>query len=60
VPIPFAVGVPGSRVLPGHSYAAQARIEYEGKLRWITTWHYPVLTRGGGTTVELQVDPVAD
>ena len=52
--------LPASRVQPTHSYAIQARIEYEGKLRWLTNQHYPVLTRGGGNTVELRVAPVAD
>jgi putative lipoprotein len=60
VPIPFAIVVPASRVAANHSYAAQARIEYDGKLRWITTQRYPVLTRGAGNTAELRVDPVAD
>ena len=60
VPIPFEIAVPAARVAASHSYAAQARIEYDGKLRWITTQSYPVLTRGAGNTVELRVDPVAD
>ncbi len=60
VPIPFEVSVPAPRVQASHSYAVQARIEYEGKLRWITTRHYPVLTRGAGNTADLRVDPVSD
>ena len=34
VPIPFEIAVPAARVAANHSYAAQARIEYDGKLRW--------------------------
>jgi uncharacterized lipoprotein YbaY len=60
VTVPFEIAVPAARVAANHSYAAQARIEYDGKLRWITTQSYPVLTRGAGNTVELRVDPVAD
>jgi uncharacterized lipoprotein YbaY len=60
VTVPFEIAVPAARVAANHSYAAQARIGYDGKLRWITTQSYPVLTRGAGNTVELRVDPVAD
>jgi putative lipoprotein len=60
VPIPFEIALPTARIQANHSYAAQARIEYDGKLRWITNRHFPVLTRGAGNQIALRVDPVTD
>lgn len=53
-PYVATLGVPRSAVDPRHSYAARAEIrDPAGALRFVTDTRYPVLTQGGGTTVEI-------
>jgi len=58
VPIPFTITYDPKQVIPIHTYVVQARIEVDGKLRWISTTGYPVITRGRPSTVDVQVSPV--
>lgn len=44
VPVPFQLNYDDSRILPGHSYALQARITLDGQLLFTTALHHPVLT----------------
>ena len=52
-PIPFEIRYDSSRVDPSRRYAVRARIVVEGKPFFITDQHYPVLTGGEGSEVEL-------
>ena len=47
VPIPFELTYDPAGIDPKHTYAVAARITVDGKLRWINTQRYPVLTGGG-------------
>ncbi|NJK37440.1 MAG: hypothetical protein HC825_03525 [Oscillatoriales cyanobacterium RM1_1_9] len=59
VPIPFTLSYNPANIDPRHRYAVQARILFEGQLRWISTTSYLVLTQGNPSTIEVVVDPVA-
>jgi len=59
VPFPFELTYDPAGIDPGHTYAVAARITVDGKLRWINTQHYGVLTRGAPVTdVEIVVESV--
>ena len=58
VPIPFELQYDPDKIDPRMTYAVQARIEQDGKLLFISTQVFPVITRGKSTTVEVKVDPV--
>ena len=58
VPIPFSLSYDPKRIVPLHSYAVQARIEVDGKLKFINTTSNPVITNGRPTTVDVRVSPV--
>ena len=53
--VPFAFEIPfdPARIEANHSYAVQARIEQDGKLRFISDRHYAVITRGAPTHVDI-------
>lgn len=58
IPIPFALPFDPEEIDPRFTYAVQARIEAGGRLRFISTQVYPVITRGHPNRVEVRVDPV--
>ena len=58
VPIPFSLSYDPNKIIKSHSYAVQARIEVDGKLRFISTTSNPVITNGKPTTVDVRVSPV--
>lgn len=58
VPIPFSLSYDPKKIIKLHSYAVQARIEVDGKLRFINTTSNPVITNGKPTTVDIRVSPV--
>jgi uncharacterized lipoprotein YbaY len=59
VPFPFKLTYDPAGIDPGHTYYVAARITVDGKLRWINTQSYPVLTRGNPLTdVEIVVESV--
>lgn len=58
VPVPFSLSYDPKKIIKLHSYAVQARIEVDGKLRFINTAPYPVITNGKPTTVDIRVSPV--
>jgi putative lipoprotein len=53
--VPFAFEIPfdPASIEANHSYAVQARIEKDGKLRFISDRHYAVITRGAPTHVDM-------
>ena len=53
--VPFAFEIPfdPARIEANYSYAVQARIEKDGKLRFISDRHYAVITRGAPTHVDI-------
>jgi putative lipoprotein len=57
-PIPFELAYDPDAIVPSHSYAVQARIEWEGRLLFINDRHYCAITRGCPTTLEVAVVPV--
>ena len=59
VPFPYELAYDPAGIDPGHTYAVAARITVDGKLRWINTQHFGVLTRGAPVTdVEILVESV--
>jgi len=58
VPIPFELRYDPDKIGPRYTYAVQARIEQGGKLLFISTQVFPVITRGNPNHVEIRVDPV--
>lgn len=58
VPIPFALTYDATQIISSHTYAIQARILVEERLRFISTTAYLVITQGRPLTVEVIVQPV--
>jgi uncharacterized lipoprotein YbaY len=59
VPIPFTLTYEPATLQPQARYAVSARITEDGKLTWISTRIYPVLTPGAPTGgIEIVVEPV--
>lgn len=56
-PIAFSIDVDPKRIDERHRYSVRATIMINGKLRMTTDRAYPVLTQGGGRTVELLLRP---
>jgi putative lipoprotein len=56
-PIPFELSYDPDAIVPGHSYAVQARIEWEGQLVFINDARHCVLTRGCPARVNVVVVP---
>ncbi|HVK42810.1 MAG: hypothetical protein K0Q62_518 [Phenylobacterium sp.] len=52
-PINFRLAYDPATIIPNHTYSISARIEVDGKLRFITDTHTPVITRGAPTHVEM-------
>ena len=59
VPFAFEIGYEATKIEANHSYAVQARIEDDGRLRFITDRRYDVITRGAPVHVELELRSVA-
>lgn len=57
-PLSFVLRYDPARIHPAHTYAVSARITVEGRLAFISTRMYPVITRGAPRRVEIVVDPV--
>lgn len=58
VPIPFTLSYNPDQINPQSIYIIQARILIDGKLRWINTSNYSVITQGNPTQVEVIVNQV--
>lgn len=58
VPIRFEVPYDASAVKERHSYSVRATIRRDGRLLYTTTQIYPVLTRGAGNAVEVELRKV--
>jgi putative lipoprotein len=58
VPIPFEIAYDPAAIDPRHTYAVQARITARGRLIFISTSAYHVITRGNPNHVEVIVDRV--
>ena len=56
-PIPFELSYDPDAIVPGHSYAVQARIEWEGRLLFINDRRHCVISRGCPATVNVLVVP---
>jgi uncharacterized lipoprotein YbaY len=54
VPIPYELKYDPAGIDPKHTYAVAARITVDGKLRWINTQRYPVLT-GGAPVIGVEI-----
>jgi putative lipoprotein len=53
VPFSFEIPFDPARIDASYSYAVQARIEVDGKLRFISDQHHAVITRGAPTHVDI-------
>ena len=53
VPFAFEIQFDPATIEANHSYAVQARIEQDGKLRFISDRHYAVITRGAPNRVDI-------
>lgn len=60
VPFAFEIAYDAAKIDERMSYAVQARIEEDGQLRFISDQHYPVITRGAPTNVELVLRSVRE
>lgn len=58
VPIPFSLSYDRKAIIESHTYVVQARIEVDGKLRFISTTSNLVITNGRPTTLDVRVSPV--
>jgi putative lipoprotein len=58
VPFSFEIGYDPARIDARHSYAIQARIEVDGKLRFVSDQHYAVITRGAPMHVDMVLNAV--
>jgi putative lipoprotein len=58
VPVPFSLSYDSSKIVQSHTYAVQARIEVDGRLRFISTMAYLVITNGRPATVDVRVSLV--
>lgn len=52
-PYKFTLNFDPAKIVENHTYTVSARIEVDGKLRFITDTHTPVITRGAPTHVEM-------
>ena len=52
-PFKFALNFDPATIVPNHTYSVSARIEVDGKLRFITDTHTPVITNGAPTHVDM-------
>ena len=52
-PYKFALSYDPAKIVPKHTYSVSARIEVDGKLRFITDTHTPVITNGAPHHVEM-------
>jgi putative lipoprotein len=57
-PYPFMLRYNPARLHPAHTYAVSARILIDGRLAYISTRRYPVITRGAARSAEIVVEPV--
>jgi putative lipoprotein len=57
-PIPFELSYDPDAIVPNHSYAVQARIEWEGRLLFTSDTRHCAITRGCPNTVNVVVVPV--
>lgn len=57
IPIPFEVKYNPSQINYKYNYAIQAHITVKGKLLFINTLPYPVITRGNPNTIDVIVNP---
>jgi putative lipoprotein len=57
-PIAFELSYDPDAIVPSHSYAVQARIEWEGNLLFITDTRHCAITRGCPNTLNVVVVPV--
>lgn len=58
-PFAFAIAYDPAMIVANHSYAVQARIEDDGRLRFINDQRYAVITRGAPTHVDLVLRQVS-
>lgn len=59
VPVAFRVPYDASKIVDNNTYAVSARIDVDGKLMWINTQRYTVITNGNPTSdIEVLVERV--
>jgi putative lipoprotein len=56
-PIPFNLSYDPDAIVPSHSYAVRARIEWEGRLIFVNDTRHCVITRGCPASVNVAVVP---
>lgn len=59
-PFAFQISYDSAKVVANYSYAVQARIEVDGKLRFVSDQHYAVITRGAPTHVDMVLKSVGN
>ena len=58
VPFTFEISFDPAQIEANHTYAVQARIEDDGRLRFISDQRYAVITGGAPITVDILLKPV--
>jgi putative lipoprotein len=56
--LPFVLRYDPKRIHPARTYSVSARILVDGRLAYISTRMYPVITRGASRTADIVVEPV--
>lgn len=59
VPVPYALEYESAEIVPGRTYALQARITADGRLLFVTKTHHAVFS-GGADATEIVVERAAD
>lgn len=57
-PLPFALAYDPAAIDPRGSFAVQARVTADGRLRYLTATRHAVLTGGGPAVIEVWLEPV--
>ena len=57
VPLPFSISYNPADVNPDHVYELNANISVNGKPMFVSTSHYPILTKGAPSTALLSTAP---
>jgi len=59
-PFAFEISYDPAKIVANYSYAVQARIEVDGRLRFISDQHYGVITRGAPDHVDMVLKSVGN
>ncbi len=59
-PFAFEISYDPAKIVANYTYGVQARIEVDGKLRFVSDQHYAVITRGAPTHVDMVLKSIGN